>query len=373
MSIQRVIRKDGTVRYVARVYVGDVHRGRAFPTRKAAKVWEGQTIDARARGTYIAPESGRTTLREHSEQWLSSLHLRPATMALYRSHLTARILPVLGDMHIGRIKRPHVQRVVAGLKLAPATTRTCYAILAMVLKDAVESELIPSTPCRNISLPPKKPRPVRPLSPAEVERVISEMPARYQIAGWVSVCAGLRLSEVLGLEVAKIDFLRRVIRVEWQLGRGGQLAELKTPSSRRAIPADDFLLLKISEHLRRWPSDGLLVTSKVRKPVQRSVFEACWRKAAQRVGLEGVLFHDLRKTYGSILVRAGLNVLVVRDRLGHKDAALTLSTYAGLWPEDDETGRGVLGAAFAETSARDPARDQEHPGTLAAQSVPKRQ
>jgi hypothetical protein len=73
-------------------------------------------------------------------------------------------------------------------------------------------------------------------------------------------------------------------------------------------------------------------------------------------GLEGVVFHDLCKTFGSILVRAGLNPLVVRDRLGHKDASLTLSTYAGLWPEDAEVGRGVVESAFAGDSARESAR-----------------
>ena len=142
-------------------------------------------------------------------------------MALYCSHVN-RISAMLGDMPLSKIKRPHVQRFVSGLCLAPATTRTCYAVLSMLLKDAVESELIAVSPCRNISLPAKQPRPVEPLSPAEVERVISEMTARYQIAAWLAMCAGLRLSETLGLTVDRNTWLPHgAIRVDRQLGSEG--------------------------------------------------------------------------------------------------------------------------------------------------------
>lgn len=168
MSVQRITRKDGSVRFLARVRIDGRHRGAAFETKSAAKDWEAETISARKDNRYIPPESGRTTLAEHSELWLAHLHLRPTTLALYRSHLHARILPVLGDMPIGKIKRPHVQRFVAGLDLAPATVRTCYAVLAMIMKDTVESQLILTTPCHNISLPQKQPRPVEPMEPAAI-------------------------------------------------------------------------------------------------------------------------------------------------------------------------------------------------------------
>jgi integrase len=346
MSIQKLRRRNGTTVYLARVYVDSRQRSRSFPTRKQAKQWEGETLSARERGTWISPESGSALLEEHARAWLAQLRVRPSTRAAYTSYLEGRILPALGDLPLNRIRRPHVQRFVAGLDLAPQTIRTCYTVLAMVMKDAVTSELIPVSPCRDISLPPRNRPTVRPLSPAEIEAVTSEMPARYQVACWISVGAGLRVSEVLGLTVGRVDFLRRQIRVEEQL-QGGELAPLKSRSSRRVIPVDNMVLEKIAEHLRRWPSDGLLITSKVGKPVRLSVFETCWRKAVSRAGLEGIVFHDLRKTYGSILVRGGLNVLVVRDRLGHSDASLTLSTYAGLWPDDAEVGRGVVEAAFA--------------------------
>jgi integrase len=349
MSIQKITRADGTTRYVARVYVSGVQRGRAFRTRRLAKQWEGETLSQRERGTYIAPESGNAPLCEHARAWLSSLHVRPGTRAAYTSYLEYRILPALGDMPLRSIRRPHVQRFVAGLDLAPQTVRTCYTVLAAILKDAVESGLIPATPCTSIQLPETAPRPVQPLEPGQVQALAEGMIPRYEIAVWLAAGCGLRLGEALGLTAGRITWLPRgTIHVDRQL-QGRELAPCKTRASVRVIPVDTIIMEKVATHLQRWPSDGLLITSKVGAPVLRAPFSAAFRRAARGAGLEGLHYHDLRHTYASLLIRAGLNVKVVQARLGHKNATETLNIYAHLWPGDEDTGRGAVDAAFTET------------------------
>lgn len=44
--------------------------------------------------------------------------------------------------------------------------------------------------------------------------------------------------------------------------------------------------------------------------------------------------HDLRHTAASLAISAGANVKAVQMMLGHKSAALTLDTYADLFPDD---------------------------------------
>ncbi|WP_319463463.1 tyrosine-type recombinase/integrase [Micromonospora sp. RTP1Z1] len=56
--------------------------------------------------------------------------------------------------------------------------------------------------------------------------------------------------------------------------------------------------------------------------------------------------HDLRHFFASALIRAGLSVKVVSDRLGHANAAQTLGVYAHLWPDDDDRSREAIDAAF---------------------------
>lgn len=44
--------------------------------------------------------------------------------------------------------------------------------------------------------------------------------------------------------------------------------------------------------------------------------------------------HDLRHTAASLAVSAGANVKAIQRMLGHKDAAMTLNTYADLFEDD---------------------------------------
>ena len=67
---------------------------------------------------------------------------------------------------------------------------------------------------------------------------------------------------------------------------------------------------------------------------------------------QGTRFHDLRHFYASVLIAAGLNVKVVQSRLGHATAAETLETYAHLWPDDADVGRGAIEAMFAAGQPR---------------------
>jgi integrase len=71
-----------------------------------------------------------------------------------------------------------------------------------------------------------------------------------------------------------------------------------------------------------------------------------WAPAREAAGLPGARFHDLRHFYASALIRAGLNVRVVSERLGHANAAMTLNVYAHLWPDDEDRTRQAIDDVF---------------------------
>jgi integrase len=52
----------------------------------------------------------------------------------------------------------------------------------------------------------------------------------------------------------------------------------------------------------------------------RTAFESAVRKA----GIEDFTFHDLRHTFASRLVMAGVDLPTVKELLGHKDITMTL-------------------------------------------------
>jgi integrase len=231
---------------------------------------------------------------------------------------------------------------------------TVFAVLRSVLRLAVADELLAANPCARVDLPEVAQRVLEPLPADAVARLAAAITPRYEAAVWLAAGCGLREGEVLGLTVPRIDFLGRKIRVAKQM-QNRVASPLKTRKSARVVPADDMVIGKLAAHLQLWPAgpDGLLITNRLGKPVQRNSFGHCWRAAVKAAGLpQGTRFHDLRHFYASALIRAGLNVKVVQSRLGHATASETLETYSHLWPDDADLGRGAIEAMFTSEATR---------------------
>lgn len=64
--------------------------------------------------------------------------------------------------------------------------------------------------------------------------------------------------------------------------------------------------------------------------------------------------HDLRHTAASLAISAGANVKAVQTMLGYKSAALTLDTYADLFPDYLEAVADALDAAVAALAKTTP-------------------
>jgi len=70
-----------------------------------------------------------------------------------------------------------------------------------------------------------------------------------------------------------------------------------------------------------------------------------WDKVRQKVGLEGFKFHDLRKTFGSVLAQNGVSTVVIQKLLEHSSPDLTNKVYTNVDP--------VLRQAIDTMPARD--------------------
>jgi integrase len=77
---------------------------------------------------------------------------------------------------------------------------------------------------------------------------------------------------------------------------------------------------------------------------------------ADKVGTDARL-EDLRHLQASLLLDAGESITTVAARLGHRDTATTLRTYAHLMPGADQRAAEAVGRAFA--TARTEEADDE--------------
>ncbi|MFC1634992.1 tyrosine-type recombinase/integrase [Planctomycetota bacterium] len=72
-------------------------------------------------------------------------------------------------------------------------------------------------------------------------------------------------------------------------------------------------------------------------PEQDNIFKRCfnksrWNKVRQKVGLADFKFHDLRKTFGSVLAQNGVSTVVIQRLLEHSSPDLTNKVYTNVDP-----------------------------------------
>ena len=54
--------------------------------------------------------------------------------------------------------------------------------------------------------------------------------------------------------------------------------------------------------------------------------------AIEHAGLRRIRFHDLRHTFGSLLIQGGASVAYVKEQMGHSSVQVTVDTYGHLIP-----------------------------------------
>lgn len=344
-SVQRRVR-DGRTTYVTRWRdESGTQQKRSFTRKVDAERFRTEIEHSLNVGSYVDPRAGRQTVRDYAEAWRAAQPHRPNTAMRIKSQLEKHIYPSLGARPIAAVRPSEAQAFVSGLSstLAPGSVRTLAATLSAVFRAAMRDRLIAHDPTDGIKLTEVPRVKVVPLTVDQVEALIAGLPARYRALGMVAAGVGLRQAEVFGLQVRDVDFLRRVIRVERQVQPTG-VGPLKNRSAYRAIPVGAVVIDALAEHLAAYPAarEEFTFRNEAGLPLHRGLFMRTWDAARRSAGLPAAGMHDLRHFYASALIRAGLNVKVVSERLGHTNAAMTLNVYSHLWPDDEDRTRQAI-------------------------------
>lgn len=122
---------------------------------------------------------------------------------------------------------------------------------------------------------------------------------------------GMRRGEILSLKWNQVDLTKRIIRVE------------KTKSNKiRTIPINDLLLKELIQLKKEnGKSDFIFLNPKTGKPMKdvKTAFNAAKRRAK----IKELRFQDLRHTFASRLVERGVDLITVKELLGHHSVLIT--------------------------------------------------
>ena len=78
--------------------------------------------------------------------------------------------------------------------------------------------------------------------------------------------------------------------------------------------------------------DGWVYTDCDGGPIHPHALSQTFERIVRRAGVPVIRLHDLRHTHGTLLIKEGVPVKVVSERLGHANIAFTIQTYQHVLP-----------------------------------------
>ena len=354
---KRTGKKKGTTYRVMWREPDGSQRSRSFGSMADARRWRTKVEHDMDAGEYVTRADARTPLRDVAERWRTEgVFHRPTTAYAVESRLRNQIYPTFGDRPIGSITRGEVQAWVRRLSdsgLAPNTVRGCYRQLSTVFRSAVEDRVVVVSPCLNIDLPKVDRVEVEAPALADVAAVWEAIDDRYRAILNVAAGTGMRIGEILGLTVDRVDFLRREIRVDRQgqnVGTGPfvLVPYTKSDSGVRRIPVGQDVIDAIAAHIAEFGTgpEGVIFTSSRGGGIRRPEWLEAWKRARAKAGIDLRGVHQLRHLYASALIRQNVDPNEIKRHLGHRSITETFDTYGHMWPNDEDRIRDAVGAAY---------------------------
>ncbi|MFB0627551.1 tyrosine-type recombinase/integrase [Streptomyces sp. AB3(2024)] len=229
-------------------------------------------------------------------------------------------------------------------RLSPLTLAYIHSVLKSALEHAVREEEITRNVARNVRTGTPRPRRFEPLTADEARQLLAAarndgLFALYELA----LRTGLRKGELLGLQWGDVDLSAGTasIRRTLQRTQTGGLTTLptKTRASERRIALPIECINSLKEHREGqegerdaaaggWKESDLVFTTQAGGPIDPANLNRGFRSLLGRAGLRRIRFHDLRHSTATLLLEQGVELVVIKELLGHAHIGVTATVYA---------------------------------------------
>ena len=275
-------------------------------------------------------------LKELCEHYINEhcqLRCKESTINLYESYTKNN----LGDIKYKKAKditKRDIDLLVLDWK------RKCHSnkgindrigFLRSIFKYGISNKWIHNNPANDVEKLPK-------VSPdlmffdidemQDFERIIENFPFDKYVMLMTDMYGGFRISELIAIEWADIDFRNNIINVNKQFYKG-RLSSPKTYTSTRKVMMPDFIMDLLKE-LKHWQkvSSKIVFCSSTGGYISQDKFIKIWfKKAVKAMNKADMNFHGLRHTYAAYLLSQGVSLKFVQEQLGHSTPQTTLNIY----------------------------------------------
>lgn len=339
--------------------------------RAKVKAWQAEL----SRGLPAADEN--PPLELVIDRWLATkVDLRANSVKDY-TQTAARLKKGLGGHHIKALTDAHIQAWVNAERRAgraASTLTKMKAILHQILAYAESRGHITRNVARLVNVPKKEQLDPDVYDRAQVERLLSEArtPNRAGVTGrppsdWYCLLAvhamtGMRPSELLGLKWQDVRWNESAIyaqrSLEWPSGQAEPaLAPMKNAYSRRQIPVPSWVLDAL--HTHRVGQDALKAQlgegyddwglvfamtngTRIGQPLREQMAARAFEQLRQAAGLPAMRWYNLRHSYATMLLDAGVPLHVVSGLLGHASVKITADLYGARAKRNTEVAAGYI-------------------------------
>lgn len=298
-----------------------------------------------ARGTHQTSDG--TTMAE-LQQLLTARHyptLRPGTAKEYARFWRLYVLPAIGQHRVATITRQQILQLLA--PIVPVQANRTLQMLRSAFNWAEVWGLRPenSNPCRRVPRHAERPR-RRYLTPDELQRLLAALdgfgPAgvRWRFAQLV------RLLLLTGCRVSEIK------NAQWEWLQGGVL--VVPPEAHKTGADGDSRVVQLAPdalavlaQLRAASNSPWVIAGAGDAPLVG--YQKLWLELVAAAGITGLRVHDLRHSYASMAISAGLTLPQIGGLLGHA-SPVTTARYAHL-VDDKAASLAALVAGQIKTPA----------------------
>ncbi|WP_409471577.1 tyrosine-type recombinase/integrase [Streptomyces sp. HC307] len=343
-------------------------------TRKEALAKLTEKIAASNRGLPVPSAQG--SVAAYLTYWLENVavhHLRENTHPRYTACVHRYLIPGLGKKKLTKLTAKDVRTWLNQLRttcqcctrridtrrdqprccaagqccrklLSPLTLTYIHSVLKSALEHAVREEEIPRNVARNVRTGTPRPRRFEPLTADEARQFLAatrghRLHALFELA----LHTGLRKGELLGLhwEDLDLDAGTAAIRRTLQRTSAGGLTTLptKTRASERriALPARCLHSLKLHREQQQrereaagtsWQRSGHVFVTVQSGPIDPTNLSRAFATLLRKAGLRRIRFHDLRHSTATLLLEQGVELVVIKELLGHAHIGVTATVYA---------------------------------------------
>jgi integrase len=299
------------------------------------------------------PRAGARTWGDWYEKWWPAHNVADSTRRADASIIKNHIMPTFGSVALADITRFAVREWVAGLKesgAAESSIARYVRVLSTSLSAAVDAEILRTNPCFRLGLEPGETDVMRFFTQKEVRKMLKSLKDRPRDRAVLAVLVGtgLRWGEMAGLRPQVVDLSRRMLRVTHTMDQHtGKIK--KYPKSRkiRDVPIPVWVIDEIKPYVK---SGGPLVFE--------HLSASAWRRDAWSKARVGGRPHDLRHTYASWLLQAGIPIAEVSKLMGHSSIRVT-ERYAHLALVPSAAVDAALGdpRPYSKTYSKDTRKD----------------